>query len=155
YILSNKIHSGDNVIFGITGSGATIGTALYTFDDLPDRLRQAASGQKIEKVKETAEQLPLSPPARRVRVESIGTPTAQGQVERKTLELAQAAATNCLEKSSYSKSDIDLLIFAGVYRDDFICEPAIAAIIAGELRMNDTIESQLEKKTFALDLFNS
>jgi amino acid adenylation domain-containing protein len=155
YILSNKIHSGDNVIFGITGSGATIGTALYTFDDLPDRLRQIASGQKKVKVKEKAEQLPLTPPTRRVRVESIGTLQAQAQVQRKTLELAQAAATNCLEKSSYSKSDIDLLIFAGVYRDDFICEPAIAAMIAGELRMNDTIESQQDKKTFALDLFNS
>ncbi len=155
YILSGKIHSGDNVIFGITGSGATIGTGLYTFDDLPDRLRWIASGQKIEKVKETAEHLPLSPATRRVRVESIGTLPAQAQVERKTLELAQAAATNCLEKSSYSKSDIDLLIFAGVYRDDFICEPAIAAMIAGELRMNDMIESQQDKKTFALDLFNS
>ncbi len=75
-------------------------------------------------------------------------------MKRKTMELAQAAATNCLEKSSYSKSDIDLLIFAGVYRDDFICEPAIASMIAGELRMNDTIESQQDKKTFALDLFN-
>jgi len=155
YILSNKIHSGDNVIFGITGSGATIGTALYTFDDLPDRLRQIASGQKIDKIKETAQQPPLTPPTRRVRVESIGTIPAEAHVERKTLELAQAAATNCLEKSTYSKSDIDLLIFAGVYRDDFICEPAIAAMIAGELGMNDTIESQLDKKTFALDLFNS
>ncbi len=154
YILSNKIHSGDNVIFGITGSGATIGTALYTFDDLPDRLRQLASGQKTDKVKEKAEQFPLTPPTRRVRVESIGTLPEQAQVKRKTMELAQAAATNCLEKSSYSKSDIDLLIFAGVYRDDFICEPAIASMIAGELRMNDTIESQQDKKTFALDLFN-
>src|SRR2546421_6751344 len=45
HILSNKIRSGDNVVFGITGSGATIGTAVYTLDDLPDRLRQRALRQ--------------------------------------------------------------------------------------------------------------
>src|SRR5207247_9640396 len=42
HILSNKIKAGDNVIFGITGSGATIGTGLYTFDYMPDPLRQLA-----------------------------------------------------------------------------------------------------------------
>jgi 3-oxoacyl-[acyl-carrier-protein] synthase III len=158
YILSNKIRSGDNAIFGITGSGATIGTALYTFDDLPDRLRQAARGRRPEKVKEESEQsqaalwLSRTPTTQRVRIESIGTPAPGTPV--KSLELAQAAARNCLEQSSYSKSDIDLLIFAGVYRDDFISEPAIAAMVAGELRINDTIASQQDKKTFAFDIIN-
>src|SRR2546427_8830643 len=51
-ILSNNIQSGDNIVFGITGSGATIGAALYTLDDLPDRLRRIASGTwKPDKVK--------------------------------------------------------------------------------------------------------
>ncbi|MGB9304550.1 MAG: AMP-binding protein, partial [Mycobacterium sp.] len=45
YILRNRINSGDNVVFGITGSGQTVGAALYTFDDLPDRMRRGASGQ--------------------------------------------------------------------------------------------------------------
>jgi amino acid adenylation domain-containing protein len=158
YILSNKIRSGDNAIFGITGSGATIGTALYTFDDLPDRLRQAARGRRPQKVKEESEQrqtalwLSRAPNTQRVRIESIGTPPPG--TPAKSLELAQAAARNCLELSSYSKSDIDLLIFAGVYRDDFISEPAIAAMVAGELRINDTIASQQDKKTFAFDIIN-
>src|SRR2546429_9759848 len=71
----------------------------------------------------------------------------------KSLELVQAAARNCLEQSSYNKSDIDLLIFAGVYRDDFISEPAIASIVAGEMRIKDTIASQQDKKKFAFDVF--
>lgn len=160
YILSNKIRSGENVVFGITGSGATIGTALYTFDDLPDRLRLIARGKKPGKVKGNAELrkatlwLSRTPNTLRVRVESIGTLPEEMQAQKKTLELAQAAARNCLEQSSYNTSDIDLLIFSGVYRDDFLCEPAIAAMVAGELRMNDTLESQQDKKTFAFDIFN-
>jgi len=158
-ILAHTIKSGENVIFGITGSGATIGTALYTFDDLPDRLRRAASNSRQStKVPErtgpkTSVVLHPAPAnARRVRVESIGTPPAQ--VGKEALGLAVAAAENCLEKSSYSRSDINLLIYAGVYRDDYLCEPALASMVAGELEMNDTIDSQLEKKTFAFDLFN-
>ena len=38
-ILQNRIRSGDRAVFCISGGGITIGTALYTFDDLPDRLR--------------------------------------------------------------------------------------------------------------------
>ena len=196
YILSNKIKSGDNVVFGITGSGATIGTALYTFDDLPDRLRRnalrdqgndrvgelpvkaersdgvgyqspgqssrfiASAGRDVESV--GADLARLAPIYRssekgnspRVRVESIGTLPKGTQAKRETFELARVAAENCLAESSYSRSDIDLLIYAGVYRDEFICEPAIAAIIAGLVKINDSIESQQEKKTFAFDLFN-
>ena len=33
------VRPGGRVLFGISGSGLTVGTALYTFDDLPERLR--------------------------------------------------------------------------------------------------------------------
>jgi amino acid adenylation domain-containing protein len=161
HIISNHIRSGENVIFGITGSGATIGTALYTFDDLPDRLHQMEShGQRPDKVELKAAQrtaVPSSLPtvsSCKIRVESIGIPSEGTQVKREALTLAQAAARDCLERSSYSRSDIDLLIYAGVYRDEFLCEPALASMVAGELKINDTIESQRDKKTFAFDLFN-
>jgi len=160
-ILSNRIKSGDNAVFGITGSGATIGTALYTFDNLPDRLRRIASnGQRSSKIETKTEQktavalFPSPASARRVRIESTGTLPEGAQVRKEALELAQAAARNCFAGSSYSRSDIDLLIYTGVYRDEFLSEPALAAMIAGELRVNDTIESQLDRKTFAFDLFN-
>jgi amino acid adenylation domain-containing protein len=198
YILSNKIKSGDNVVFGITGSGATIGTALYTFDDLPDRMRRnalrhhgndtvgelpkkdgrsnvvGASAKLAEQrrslgdcvsiprpspQRSEAERVSILRPAGkgnspRIRVESIGTLPKGTQVKRETLELVRVAAENCLAQSSYSRSDIDLLIYAGVYRDEILCEPAIAAIIAGLVKINDSIETQQEKKTFAFDLFN-
>jgi 3-oxoacyl-[acyl-carrier-protein] synthase III len=76
------------------------------------------------------------------------------QVKRETLELAQAASEQCLKASSYSQNDIDLLVYSGVYRDDFLCEPAIASMVAGVLKINDMIASPEEKKTLAFDLFN-
>jgi 3-oxoacyl-[acyl-carrier-protein] synthase III len=202
HILSNRIKTGDNVVFGITGSGATIGTALYTFDDLPDRLRRIElRGQKPEKASVQSESrtavslLPHLPRAPRVRVESVGIlpqgtgvkkqgtssllpspadminphylSTGQGPTAslvdvqdeailygKEALEMASAAAERCLAGSSYNRSDIDLLIYAGVYRDDFLCEPALASMVEGKLMMNDAIESQQDKKTFAFDVFN-
>ncbi len=156
HIRSDRIKSGENVIFGITGSGATIGTAIYTFDDLPDRLRRSESGVYIpdRNVSEQQELAPLFPPGWRVRVESTGVVPPDSQTEKKTLPLIKTAAENCFAASSYRPADIDLLIYAGTYRDDFLCEPAIASLVAGQLGINDTIQSQTEKKTFAFDVFN-
>lgn len=154
-ILSGELKSGEHVIFGITGSGATIGTGLYTFDDLPDRLRRAARGQPPAKVSTGVVRQPVVKFAShqpRVRIESVGT--AAASVQNETLALSEAAAEVCISRSSYSREDTDLLIYAGVYRDEFLSEPALASIIAGKLKINDTIETQQDKKTFAFDLFN-
>ncbi len=154
-IRNNRIQSGDNAIFGITGSGATIGTALYTFDDLPDRIRRREAGEYIpSKIEGEGKFTPRLPANRRVRVESIGTIPAGASIEKKTLPLIEAAAKQCLANSTYQKSDIDLLIYSGVYRDDFLCEPAVAALVDGMLNINDDIETQQDKKTFALDMLN-
>ncbi len=156
-ILTGEIKTGENIIFGITGSGATIGTGLYTLDDLPDRIRKYASnGHKAAKVTEAAEVAKPDPASKtkRVYIESIGTVPPDGDVPLETLELSRAAAEDALAQSSYSHRDIDLLLYAGVYRDDCLSEPAIASILAGLLQVNDTIESQYDKKTFAFDVFN-
>ncbi|GHO45002.1 hypothetical protein KSX_31650 [Ktedonospora formicarum] len=156
HIRSNRIQTGDNAVLGITGSGATIGAALYTFDDLPDRIRRVEAGEKIEKVPaEPRHTVPLLPPTRRIRVESIGTLAPDAPVKKEALELVNAAATNCLAESSYERGDIDLMIHAGVYRDEFLSEPALAALSQGDLKINDAIETPADKKTFVFDLFNS
>jgi 3-oxoacyl-[acyl-carrier-protein] synthase III len=156
HILSNRIKSNSNAVFGITGSGVNIGTAIYTFDDLPDRLRRGASGNwKPDKVETQREKfVPILPGGGRIRVESIGTLPLNGQGKHQTLEMVRGAAEQCLHESSYSRSDMDLLIYTGVYRDDFICEPAIAAMVAGTLQINDTIQSPQDKTMFSFDLFN-
>ena len=150
HIRGNRIKSGDNVVFGISGSGATVGAALYTFDDLPDRLRRApdastAPGARSAPAPAAIHQRcpvsrsrasvspPRSSPARHVRSASRCKPP-----------------TACLDNSGVDQAALDLIIHAGIYRDDFICEPAIAALVAGELGINDDIESPDDPKTFRL-----
>jgi amino acid adenylation domain-containing protein len=156
HIRSGYIKSGDNAVLGITGSGATIGAALYTFDDLPDRIRRREAGEytPTKVVSEPRRPVPLTPANRRIRVASIGTVAPGSQVERQVVSLLHEAAQTCLAASSYQRNDIDLLINAGVYRDEFLCEPAVAALLAGKMQLNDDIKSLQDKKTFALDIFN-
>lgn len=156
-IINNRIKTGDKIIFAITGSGQTIGTALYTFDDLPDRMRlMELTAQKPEKFTtgERNDRIVL-PDKPRIRIESIGTISEKQKIKRDAIEMAKMAAKDCLEKSSYDRNDIHLLLHTGIYRNEFLSEPAIAALLAGELKINDEIRSTGDKRTLAFDVFNS
>jgi amino acid adenylation domain-containing protein len=152
-IRKNRIKSGDNVVFGISGSGTTVGAALYTFDDLPTRMRRAPDVQRGRRLS-TSRQPVESPAPPQVRIDGVGTAAAAQSAPRHAVDLAVQAATACLEHSGLDPAALDLILYAGVYRDEFICEPAIAALVAGELGVNDDIESPDEPKTFAFDVLN-
>jgi 3-oxoacyl-[acyl-carrier-protein] synthase III len=155
-ILNNRIQTGDKLLFSVTGSGVTIGTALYALDDLPDRLRRLESERGTALARET-----VLPPRRtpdpalpRVRIESMGTTPDWRADKKDSLELARIAAEECLETSRHERSEIGVLMFTGVYRSEFICEPAIAAFLQGALHINESAESGDRDKTLAFDLFN-
>ena len=154
-ILNRRINSGDRVIFGISGSGQTLGTALYTFDDLPDRLRRAESTDRIHGAAKSGEQrsVVIRPPSSgRIVIESVETCMPDETTERDCVALATAAAAACLKQSSVPRDHLDLILYAGVYRNDILFEPAIAALIAGNLDIN--AESFGERRTLAFDVFN-
>ncbi|MDT5133997.1 MAG: hypothetical protein QOE41_3308, partial [Mycobacterium sp.] len=153
HIRGNRIKSGDNVVFGISGSGQTVGAALYTFDDLPDRLRRAPADHRGGSLSTRRRQTePSATP--RVRIEGVATAAAGQSAPRRAVDLAVQAATGCLNHSGLDRAALGLIIHAGVYRDDFICEPAIAALVAGELGVNDDVESPDGPKTLAFDVLN-
>lgn len=156
HMRNGNIHSGDKIVFSINASGLTVGTALYVFDDLPDRLRQMESShaetQKVSPIKKLNTE--PYPEMASIRIESVGTIPAIKSGKSNSLELLKHAANNCLSHSAYEVSDIGLLIYSGVYRTEYLLEPAIAALLAGELDMNATTPGQDEKKTFAFDVFN-
>ena len=154
-IQNGRIRSGDRLMFAVQGSGMTIGTAAYTLDDLPDRVRLAErNGHRRPAVSsQDRTRAILRCGAPRVRIESLGI--ANGGGPTSSMALAQRAMDDCLATSSYSKDDVDLLIYAGVHRDEFIGEPSIAALIAGRSRMNETGGFPIPgKKTFAFDVYN-
>jgi 3-oxoacyl-[acyl-carrier-protein] synthase III len=159
-ILNNRLRPGDKVLFAVQASGVTIGTAPYTFDDLPDRLRNSvASREGALGARARSEPMVhrLEPPREapmRVQIESVGT-VGNGHAPRDAVELARIAGEDCLGNSSYDRSQIEVLAHAGVHRNDFVSEPAIAAIVAGRLKVNDAVESSAQRaKTFAFDVIN-
>lgn len=154
-IRSGRIRSGDRVIFAVSGSGLTVGTALYTFDDLPDRMGAAPDAPRTRaaaaSVKHRARRLPDAP---RIRIASVGTVPRGGGDRHDSRALLRLAATDCLSKSSYHRRDLGLLIYAGTYRSEFISEPAIAALLAGDMDINATTTSPDGRGTLAFDVFN-
>ena len=155
-IRNGTIKSGQKVMLSSTGSGITIGTALYTFDDLPDRIR-ARRCERSESADGTIGR--HSGGARtaavpHVRIESVGTVPVHSSLRRETTALAAAAAEDCLSRSAYSRHDVGLLIFAGVYRSDFLLEPAIAALVACQLGLGTESDPIAAHHFFAFDVFN-
>ncbi|MGV0624314.1 amino acid adenylation domain-containing protein [Mycolicibacter minnesotensis] len=152
YITAGRINSGDNVVLSVTGSGQTIGTGLYTFDDLPDRMRRAGNGPAARSPRSgsSRKELPATP---RVRIEGIGfAPEEQGPPS--SIQFAIDAAAACLQDSGVDRSEVGLVIHAGIYRDDFLSEPAVATLVAGEVGINAEPESADAPKTFAFDVLN-
>lgn len=156
-VRNQRIQSGDRIVFNVSASGLTVGTALYVLDDLPDRLRQTGSAASSETVASSASTTRSDLARIRIpgiRIESVGTIPSGFTETKDSLEMLHLAATNCLQKSSYLCNDIELLVFSGVYRNEFLMEPAYAALLAGRLNMNATTSGLEDKKTFAFDIFN-
>jgi amino acid adenylation domain-containing protein len=152
YILDNRIQSGDNVVFSITGSGQSVGAALYTFDDLPDRMRRGSSGQHRRGA--PADHHKEAPATARVRIDSIGIAPAGQSAPPSSVQLAADAASACLDHTSLDRTAVGLIINSGIYRDEFLSEPAVAALVAGELGINGDIDSPDGPKTLAFDVLN-
>ena len=133
-ILQQKIRSGDDILFSISGSGQTTGTALYTCDDLPERLRSNTVTRNGNGTSDKSWGQTLSVPW---CIESIATVQPAPGESADTLAMLNSAASRCLESSQFAKKQIGLLLFTGVYRTDFLTEPAVAALLAGDLEMND------------------
>lgn len=157
-IASGRVQSGDGIVFGILASGITVGTAVYRFDDLPRRRRESTPrGLEIGP--------PPAPSARigsyaraatspRVRFEAVGLldPDRSGPVD--TLAVLADASLECLSRSRHAAGDVDLLLHTGLYRTGFLCEPAIATLLAGLLKINDSPATPMDRHSLAFDLLN-
>jgi 3-oxoacyl-[acyl-carrier-protein] synthase III len=149
---AGNFRPGDRVVFAVSGSGQTVGTALYVLDDLPDRVRAPLA--PVVPVSVPAEPLRHFRCSRRVRIEAVGTTGAPGDVPADTIGLVRAAGERCLQQSKRPRGEIDLIIHTGVHRTDFLGEPAVAAIAAGVLGINHDDEQPRQRRTLAFDILN-
>lgn len=150
-IQAGDIEPGDRTFFAVSGSGQTVGAALYIFDDLPERLRRQTDRPEPVRPEQTGE-LRVCRLSQPVRIESIGTIGECVQQPADTVAMIREAGEQCLQKSSRSRDEIDLVVHAGVYRTEYLSEPALAAIAAGELKINHDDENPGPRRTLAFDL---
>ena len=150
WIDQDRIRSGNRVVFSIAASGLTAGTALYSLGDLPDRLR--GRGRR-EPTRDSRPAFPGDGPDVAVRIESAGIapglPSQRGMIES-----AKLAVEACFRNSGYDREDVDLILYAGTFRDRQLCEPALAALLAGECRFRHTSRPPGTPALLAFDLLS-
>lgn len=155
HIRARRIESGERILFGIAASGVTSGTALYTLDDLPDRVRGEAKPRRTANGWHDPDgNGRAARKQRRVKIESVGLLSDAVSVPGDAISMLTAAARSCLGGSRYERNEIELTINAGVYRNDFLCEPAVASLVAGNLQADNEGKSSGTAGMLAFDLTN-
>lgn len=156
---NGRIRSGDKIVFAISGSGQTTGTAIYTCNDLPDRIRAAtaenalSSNESLSPDMNPSDSVELAM-AVPFRLESIAVAFPKTGQPADTLTMLTEAAGECIRQAEVDRSTIELLISVGVYRSEFMTEPALAALLAGDLDINADQHAEDPVKTFAFDMLN-
>lgn len=89
-----------------------------------------------------------------VRIEAASALTGHGLRKPTARRLADAAARACLAHAGREPGDVDLLINAGIYREDNMGEPALAALIQEDIRANLGQPPIGGHGTFSFDLAN-
>jgi 3-oxoacyl-[acyl-carrier-protein] synthase III len=156
HIYNERVQSDDKIIFTISASGLTVGTALYVFDDLPDRLRQTKSNGVDFTKRSFSESVGFisKSSAPKVRVESVGLISEGFGGEKHSMKLLLKASKNCMSQTAYQPNEIGMLMYCGVYRSEYVLEPAYAALLAGDLNLNAANSEPSTTQTFAFDVFN-
>lgn len=161
-ILNGKIKNNQRVVLFISGSGLNIGTALYQFDDLPERMLQfSTKGIAAKKKKAVPASREIIPAGRALRARVPATSAilkpATDAGPGSAISLLTEAASACLQKTGdYNRNDLGLVIYTGIHRDEHMYEPAISTILAGKLDINAYVEKLDDaRRTLCFDLFNS
>ena len=88
------------------------------------------------------------------RIEAVSAITAHGRRRPTARGLADAAVQACLTRAGKEPADLDMLINAGVYREDSMGEPALAALIQQDIGANPVRPPAGGQGTFSFDLVN-
>ena len=137
------------------------GVALHTDNGTMDKADRAELWTKFQTVsvsvparRSTERATPTAKPAGRFRIAAPGVSTdpAVGG----SLAHGFAAAAACLAEAGVPVDQVDLLINAGVYRDQNMFEPAMAALIQKDLGLClDYAKDPAGHAAFSFDLMNS
>ena len=132
HIETERIRSGERVVFSVTASGLTVGTALYVLDDLPARHRNGHAGRQDVQAARVA---PPRHTQKRssVAIAALATTRARTGPPSSTEEMTLSAAEACLRQAPCGRDEIEALVFTGVFKSGYLGEPSYASILAGKL----------------------
>jgi 3-oxoacyl-[acyl-carrier-protein] synthase-3 len=88
------------------------------------------------------------------RIEAASALTSRGLRKPSARRLADAAARTCLARAGKEPGDVDMLINAGIYREDNMGEPALAALVQEDIGANLGQPPIGGHGTFSFDLLN-
>jgi len=88
------------------------------------------------------------------RIEAACALTSHGLRKPTARRLADAAARTCLAHAGVEPGDVDMLINAGIYREDSMGEPALAALIQEDIGANLGQPPIGGHGTFSFDVLN-
>jgi 3-oxoacyl-[acyl-carrier-protein] synthase-3 len=87
-------------------------------------------------------------------IEAATTYRSRNPLGNRALRLADRAARECLKDAGAGSDELDVLINAGVYRDDNLAEPALAALIQEDIGANPGHPPVAGHGTFSFDVDN-
>jgi 3-oxoacyl-[acyl-carrier-protein] synthase-3 len=87
-------------------------------------------------------------------IEAVSALTSHGLRKPSARRLADTAATTCLAYAGKEPGDIDMLINAGIYREDNMGEPALASLVQEDIGANLGQPPVGGHGTFSFDLIN-
>jgi 3-oxoacyl-[acyl-carrier-protein] synthase-3 len=87
-------------------------------------------------------------------IEAVSALTSHGLRKPSARRLADMAARTCLTHAGREPGDVDMLINAGVYREDNMGEPALAALVQEDIGANLGQPPVGGHGTFSFDLIN-
>ncbi|MFI5062713.1 MAG: 3-oxoacyl-[acyl-carrier-protein] synthase III C-terminal domain-containing protein [Streptosporangiales bacterium] len=88
------------------------------------------------------------------RIAAARALTSHGLRKPTARRLADAAAQSCLADAGVAPGHVDMLINAGVYREDNMGEPALAALVQEDIGANPGQPPTQGHGTFSFDLIN-
>jgi 3-oxoacyl-[acyl-carrier-protein] synthase III len=88
------------------------------------------------------------------RIEAASALTSHGSRKPTARGLADAAVRTCLARAGKKPGDVDMLINTGIYREDNMGEPALAALIQEDIGANLGQPPMGGRGTFSFDLLN-
>ena len=88
------------------------------------------------------------------RIAAARALTSHGLRKPTARRLADAAAQGCLADAAAAPGDVNMLINAGVYREDNMGEPALAALVQEDIGANPGQPPTQGHGTFSFDLIN-